>query len=586
MITIAPVPAVPATLPDGAVPALFGSGAAAGADFAAELALAMGGWEPAKPAPAPAPGDATRPGIAFPAPDRGGVLFEPATADLHRVGPAGVPVQDVTAATADQAAAAPVAPLPETSRAPQPPTTPAAPAPATPAPTTPAPAAPAPVIAAELPPVADAAAPDAEAMAGPPLPSAAPAPARPEDHRAHAGQAPDPEPLAPWAAEAEGAAAPIQARPIRADAPLTSDPPPLHDAAADDPAAAPAVEATPEPREPMRSHRAEAPPPPAADQTAVAADADTAEDGGLAETAPVVGQADPDESVATDGPTPEAPAREASPEAIVLAAAATPAARPAGEQPRTRGGVAPAGTAAQAPSGDAAAAARRSAPAEAKPGEAAEVRPGPAEPAPAADAAPEAAATVDAAEPTSGNAERPDQPAARPEATPRALAQPGGAAEALPQLQPVERTTPVAAAPLPPRVAPAPPAQQIAPVLITLAAGAEGLPDRLMLTLDPQELGRIEVEVTREGEKRIAIAVLAERPETLHLLMRDAAMLDRALAQAGVGAEGRSLAFDLGGGSDGRQQRGSGPGTPAASPSPQPDPARPRDPLSLLDIAI
>lgn len=584
MITIAPAPAVPATLPDSAVPALFRAGGVEGVDFAAELALAMGGAEPGRQAPAPAPDDGIKVRIAFPAPDSGGVLFEPETADLHRVGPARGPAQDVTAATADQAVAPPVAPMPETPRTPQLPITSAAPTPAAPTP-----AAPTPVIAAEVAPAAEAAARDAEGMADPPLPSAAATPAHREDHRADAGQVPGAEPLTPRAAkaaEADGAAAPIEARPVELRAPLVSAPPSRHAAATADRAASPAVDATPEPQEPMRSQRADALPPPAADQTAVAADADTADDGDPAETAPVIGQADSEDSVPAGRSVPAAPARESSPEAVVLAAAPTPAARPADDPPRTRGGVAPAGAAAQAPAGDAAEPTPRSAPAEAKPHEAAEARPRPAEPPPAADAAPEAATTAEAAEPTSGNAEPPDQPAARTEAPPRALAQPGGAAEALPQLQPVERTPSVAAALLPPRVTPALPAQQIAPALITLAAGAEGMPDRLMLTLDPQELGRIEVEVTREGERRVAIAVLAERPETLHLLMRDAAILDRALAQAGVGAEGRSLAFDLGGGSDGRQQRGSGSGTPAATPSPQPETARPRDPLSLLDIAI
>ncbi|WP_161988333.1 flagellar hook-length control protein FliK [Elioraea sp. Yellowstone] len=138
------------------------------------------------------------------------------------------------------------------------------------------------------------------------------------------------------------------------------------------------------------------------------------------------------------------------------------------------------------------------------------------------------------------------------------------------------------------RPPPAPPAQQIAPVLVTLAAGATGQSESLILTLEPQELGRIEVEVTREGERRVAIAVIADRPETLHLLMRDAAVLDRALAQAGVGAEGRSLAFDLGGGSDRRGERGapaSGRGDAPATPRAD-GTARRADPLSLLDIAI
>jgi hypothetical protein len=392
---------------------------------------------------------------------------------------------------------------------------------------------------------------------------------------------------------------PIGARPIEARTPSTVEPGAPPDAAAGDQEAPPADASAPATRAPIRSRPAAAPPPQLAEPGAVAADAGGLDIGDPAEAAAdappaTAGDATSADRPATAGdaasadrPAPEALARGPTPEAIGLAAAATPAVRPAGEPPRTRGGLAPAGAAARPSASDAAEPAPRPAAPAATPLEAAEARPTPAEAAPIVDAArPPSAAPVDAAEPARSHADRTEQPAARTDTQPRAIGQTVMLADAPPQAQPVERSAAPAAAPVPPRVAPAPPAQQIAPVLITLAAGAAGMPDRLMLTLDPQELGRIEVEVTREGERRIAIAVLAERPETLHLLMRDAAILDRALAQAGVGAEGRSLAFDLGGGSDGRQQRGNGSGTPAASPSPQPEPARRRDPLSLLDIAI
>ncbi|MFQ3623701.1 MAG: flagellar hook-length control protein FliK [Acetobacteraceae bacterium] len=132
------------------------------------------------------------------------------------------------------------------------------------------------------------------------------------------------------------------------------------------------------------------------------------------------------------------------------------------------------------------------------------------------------------------------------------------------------------------------PARQIAPVLVALVQGGEGAPDRLTVLLEPEELGRIEIAVDRDSDRRVSIAVLAERAETLHLLQRDASLLDRALAQAGVGAEGRSLAFDLGGSSRNTRQEERGTrrearagGEPQAVPTPAP-----ASPLSLLDIAI
>lgn len=90
-----------------------------------------------------------------------------------------------------------------------------------------------------------------------------------------------------------------------------------------------------------------------------------------------------------------------------------------------------------------------------------------------------------------------------------------------------------------------PPAQQIMPVLVTLAGGMGGAAASVTITLDPVELGRVAISVQRDAEQRASVQVVAERPETLLLLLRDQAGLDRALAQAGVGPEGRTLSFDL-----------------------------------------
>ncbi len=155
---------------------------------------------------------------------------------------------------------------------------------------------------------------------------------------------------------------------------------------------------------------------------------------------------------------------------------------------------------------------------------------------------------------------------------------------------------PAASGPHPPasplRGAPArtfiPVVRQLAPVLITLALSPQEGPVRLTLLLEPQELGRIEVAVERASEGRLAIAVIAERAETLQLLQRDHALLDRALAQAGVGSQGRSLSFAFGE-PGGRAQSGRGDGRGPRTAEPEramPAPAPRWSPTALLDIAV
>jgi len=65
------------------------------------------------------------------------------------------------------------------------------------------------------------------------------------------------------------------------------------------------------------------------------------------------------------------------------------------------------------------------------------------------------------------------------------------------------------------------------------------------IQLQPKELGRIDVrmEITESG--RMSALVVAERADTLDLLMRDARGLERALQQAGFDTDSNSLSFDL-----------------------------------------
>ena len=108
-------------------------------------------------------------------------------------------------------------------------------------------------------------------------------------------------------------------------------------------------------------------------------------------------------------------------------------------------------------------------------------------------------------------------------------------------------------APAPSSVArelPAPPARQLAPVVVSLALGRGD--EALTIALDPGELGRVEVSIG-QGKEAGQVRIVAERPETLALLQRDQRDLDRALNQAGLGDMARSLSFSLAS-DQGRQQ--------------------------------
>jgi Meckel syndrome type 1 protein len=128
-----------------------------------------------------------------------------------------------------------------------------------------------------------------------------------------------------------------------------------------------------------------------------------------------------------------------------------------------------------------------------------------------------------------------------------------------------------AAAPSPPRTVPpvpvAWPSRQVAPFAVALALGPDS---SLTLTLDPVELGRVEVAIERSrGEA--AIRVSAERPETLALLQRDARELERALSDAGFGDRAPTLSFSLGSPGPGQgqpRQGGDGAGGQREAPGP------------------
>jgi chemotaxis protein MotD len=86
------------------------------------------------------------------------------------------------------------------------------------------------------------------------------------------------------------------------------------------------------------------------------------------------------------------------------------------------------------------------------------------------------------------------------------------------------------------------PTQQLAPALLSLSSSQNGT-QHMTLRLNPAELGMVQVRIDRTPDGQANVAISADRPETLDMLRHDQPALQRALDQAGVPAEGRTLSF-------------------------------------------
>ena len=136
-----------------------------------------------------------------------------------------------------------------------------------------------------------------------------------------------------------------------------------------------------------------------------------------------------------------------------------------------------------------------------------------------------------------------------------------------------------------------PPIRQLAPIAIALAF-TPGAANGFNLTLDPVELGRVEIRVQREADGH-SVRIMAERPETLALLQRDRHELDRSMADAGLRVVSDGIDFSLsnsGSGRDGPRDEGApqaarsrgGPDTVELKAEPSPA----RATRGLLDLHI
>ncbi|WP_343559820.1 flagellar hook-length control protein FliK [Kiloniella sp. b19] len=82
-------------------------------------------------------------------------------------------------------------------------------------------------------------------------------------------------------------------------------------------------------------------------------------------------------------------------------------------------------------------------------------------------------------------------------------------------------------------------------VSVNIKKGAEAGADRITVKLNPLELGRVEIKLETNDQGLTRALVVAERPETLDLLQRDARALEKALQESGLKTDGGSLNFSL-----------------------------------------
>jgi flagellar hook-length control protein FliK len=89
---------------------------------------------------------------------------------------------------------------------------------------------------------------------------------------------------------------------------------------------------------------------------------------------------------------------------------------------------------------------------------------------------------------------------------------------------------------------PARPVQQLA---LAIERAVKGEIRQLTIQLSPRDLGTIEIALDLDAERRLTVAILAERPETLELLRQDARQLERLLGQHGLNLAEAGLELGL-----------------------------------------
>jgi flagellar hook-length control protein FliK len=103
----------------------------------------------------------------------------------------------------------------------------------------------------------------------------------------------------------------------------------------------------------------------------------------------------------------------------------------------------------------------------------------------------------------------------------------------------------------------------VAGIAVEIAAQAKAGGRRFEIRLDPPELGRIDVRLEVDKNGQVTSHLRVDRVETLDMLRRDSANLERALQDAGLKTSDNTLNFSL------RDQSFRQPQGQSASPSTQ-----------------
>lgn len=101
----------------------------------------------------------------------------------------------------------------------------------------------------------------------------------------------------------------------------------------------------------------------------------------------------------------------------------------------------------------------------------------------------------------------------------------------------------------------------LAGVAVEIASKAVAGKNHFEIRLDPPELGRIEVRLDVDRNGHVTSRLIADRQDTLDLLRRDSAGLERALQDAGLKTSDNGLQFSLRDQASGQQQRDRGADT-------------------------
>lgn len=99
------------------------------------------------------------------------------------------------------------------------------------------------------------------------------------------------------------------------------------------------------------------------------------------------------------------------------------------------------------------------------------------------------------------------------------------------------------------------PAQTSQMIAVQIQRNAAAKIDTFTLQLDPADLGRMDIELKFKQDGSLKAHLSVERPETLAMLQRDSAQLERLLQQSGLNTDGQSLSFDLRQQSGGQEKR-------------------------------